>query len=116
MTTIKVADFIDSGFSAEDAEKLTPSINAACSSGSEFIVDFADVQYFTTLFFSTAITRLVGELGEEEYQRRLRVINLSESGAETYNHALEYAIQYFKKTAAERETTAADVNAIMEDM
>jgi len=116
MTTIKVADFIDSGFSAEDADKLAPSINEASSSGSKFIVDFSGVQYFTTLFFSTALTRLIGELGEKEYLHRLQVINLSESGEETYKHALEYAIQYFEKTAAEREANAVDVNAVLEDM
>ena len=116
MTTIKANNFISSGFSADDAAKLTPSINQAVDSGTEFAVDFSGVQYFTTLFFSTALTRLIDAFGEDEYRRRLHVTNLSESGQETYNHALDYAIEYFKKTDAERALAQASINAVMEDM
>jgi len=115
MTIIKAVDFIDSGFSAEDADALVPSIDVANESGEEFTVDFSGVQYFTTLFFGSALTRLIGNMGEEIYCRRVHVTNLSESGAETYKHALDYAIEFFKKTPEERENGQAIVREIMED-
>jgi len=116
MTTIKVVDFISSGFSSEDAIALIPAINEARDAGDEMIIDFFGVQYFTTLFFSSALTRLIGELGEGEYRRRVQVRNLSESGDETYQHALDYAVEYFKKTPEEREKEQAIISATMEDI
>jgi len=116
MITIKAVDFIESGFSEEDAAALAPSINEAKDASGKFVVDFSGVQYFTTLFFSSALTRLVGELGEEEYRRRVHVTNLSESGAETYKHALDYAIEYYKKTPEEREKEKANISAIIEEL
>ena len=116
MEIIKAADFIDSGFSEDDALLLIPYIDAAKDANIEFVVDFSGVHYFTTLFFSTALTRLVGELREEEYRRRVHVRNLSESGAETYKHALDYAIEFFKKTAEERESTHMNIRKVMEDI
>ena len=112
---IKVIDFISSGFSAEDAAALIPSIDAAKKANAEFVLDFANVQYFTTLFFSAALTRLIGELGEVEYYRCVKVRNLSESGEETYKHALEYAIEYFKKTPEERENSLSITQSVLED-
>ena len=50
MIVIKAIDFIDSGFSSEDAHAINPSIDEAKDSDEEFVVDFSGVQYFTTLF------------------------------------------------------------------
>ena len=117
MAIIKASDFISSGYSKEDAEALVPSINSAKTDGSTtIIVDFAGVQYFTTLFFSAALTYLIGELGEEGYQNRVQVTNLSESGEETYKHALDYAIEFFKKTPEERESELEITTITMEDI
>jgi hypothetical protein len=115
MTTIRAIDFVKSGFSAEDALALIPSIDAAKDSGEEFSIDFSGVHYFTTLFFSSALTRLIGELGEVAYACRVHVTNLSDSGAETYKHALDYAIKYFKKAPEEREKDKLIVKDVMED-
>jgi len=116
MKIIKAIELIDSGFSVEDAVALTPFIDAAKDSDEEFTIDFSGVQYFTTLFFSSALTRLIGEMGVEAYCRRVHVENLSESGAETYIHALEYAKEYYLKTPEERERETVSVSMILEDV
>jgi len=92
MTIIKAIEFISSGLSEDDARALAPIIYATETFNEEFIVDFSGVQEFTELFFCSALTHLVGELGEGEYQRRLHVINLSDADKETYIAALEYSV------------------------
>jgi len=116
MTVIKALDYIESGFSAEDAMLLSPLIDNAKNSDEGFAVDFYGVQYFTTLFFSSALTRLVGEMGIDDYNRRVHVYNLSESGAETYNHALNYAKEYYEKTQEERDRDFRSVSSALEDI
>ena len=96
MTEIKANKLISNGFSTDEAEKLSQKIYEAIISGDQVQVDFDGVQYFTTLFFSTALTYWVGEKGSEEYARLITVKNLSESGQETYQHALDYAVEYYK--------------------
>jgi len=103
MITIKAKSFVKDGYSADEAEKLLPEIEKAILAGEPFTVDFEGVQFFTTLFFSTALTYLVGEIGKEEYNRKVHVRNLSESGEETYRHALDYSIEYYQKTPDEQK-------------
>ena len=110
MITIVAKDLITSGFSKDEADLLTPKINKAISESTPFILDFDGVQYFTTLFFSTALTHLVGSLGHDGYNRMVTVINLSESGQETYQHAYDYAVQYYQKAPYEKEQERRIVN------
>ena len=116
MTTIQASNFISSGFSKEEADLLQDAINTAVSAKKPFVIDFNDVNFFTTLFFSAALTRLIGEIGHEEYDRLITVENLSESGTETYNHALEYAIEYYAKPNDEREKERQIINEEMENL
>jgi len=117
MMTILAKDYIESGFSAEDAALLTPSIDSAVKeTDAKFEIDFKGVQFFTTLFFSNALTRLIGELGKDEYKRRLHVVNLTESGQETYEHALDYAIEFYGKTPEERKKSGEIAELILEDL
>ena len=101
--TVKVATIITSGFSFEDAEKITPALLDALREHDEVVVDFDGVKYFTTLFFSQSLTYLVGKMGEDSYRKKIKTINLTESGADTYKHALDYAIDYYAKNLAGRE-------------
>ena len=114
MSTIRARDYITSGFSADDATALAPAIDEAKSSDSVFAIDFEGVQFFTTLFFSTALTYLVGTWGPGEYDRRMKIVNLSDSGQETYKHALDYAIRYYEKNSGEREVERRAVLDAME--
>jgi len=110
MNDISVANLITNGFSQADAEKIAPVIKEALSKNEPIELDFSGVQFFTTLFFSTALTYLIGELGKTEYERLITIKNLSESGQETYSHALDYAIKYFNMTSEEREAERAIIN------
>jgi hypothetical protein len=94
---LKVNEYIESGFSAEDAGKITPIIQGIMDSNSHLEIDFEGVTFFTTLFFNQSLTYLIGEMGLNEYDERISVSNLSESGQATYKHAYDYAIEYYRK-------------------
>jgi len=116
MTTIQANKFIENGFSKEEADLLGYAINTAVSAKEPFVVDFSGVNFFTTLFFSAALTRLIGEIGLKEYSRLIKVENLSESGEETYEHALKYAIEYYAKEPEEQAQERQIINEETENL
>jgi len=99
---IKVSDYIEYGFSIDDANKLRPAVEKALNYDSLVSLDFTGVKIFTTLFFGQALTYLIDKLGADEYKKRIRVDNLSASGQATYDHALVYAEEYYAKSDEER--------------
>ena len=97
---IKVADYIQTAFSMEDAAALTPIIDAELKENSKIILDFSNIKFFTTLFFNNAITKYVLSLGPDEYKKRFNLINLSEVGKTTYANSY-YELSDDKRKKAE---------------
>lgn len=91
---IKVADYILTAFSIEDAAVLTPIIDAELKAASEIVLDFSGIKFFTTLFFNNAVTKYVLSLGLNEYEKKFDLINLSEVGKSTYKYSLDNAISH----------------------
>lgn len=91
---IKVADYIQTAFSMEDAAALTPIIDAELKENSKIILDFSNIKFFTTLFFNNAITKYVLSLGPDEYKKKFKLANLSKVGKETYKYSFENAMLY----------------------
>ncbi len=92
---IKAIEFIKTGFSSEDASKLSDVIRPLFESNHEVIVDFSGITIFTTLFFNNAFTKYILIIGPELYNKRFRLENLSELGEITYQHSLQNAVKYF---------------------
>jgi len=99
---IEAKEHISSGFSAKDAEIISLIINKGLESEKSVEIDFKDIRYFTTLFFNLALTSLLDKMSNEEYQSRIKIINLSEVGQETYEHSYENAVEYYKLSEDER--------------
>ena len=91
---IKVADYIQTAFSMEDAAALTPMIDAKLKENSKIILDFSNIKFFTALFFNNAITKYVLSLGPDEYKKKFELVNLSKVGKETYKYSFENAMLY----------------------
>jgi hypothetical protein len=119
MITIYAKNYIESGFSQSDADKLSPEISRAISktdsSHEKIRIDFSDVIYYTTLFFNQAFTYLIGQWGGDEYAQRIELYNLSESGQETYKHALNYAIDYYAQDEGAREKQSKAISEIINE-
>ena len=99
---INVCKYISTGYSRDEADILSPIIKRAILSTEPFVIDFANVKYYTTTFFNI-ITCYIGQLGYEEYCRRIHICNLTESGMEVYKIALNYAIDYYKNLSVQYE-------------
>jgi len=113
---IKANEHVANGFSVEDAEKLRPHIHEVVLKKTPVLLDFDGVKFFTTLFFSQALTYLVGEIGADEYDGLIKVKNLSESGEATYEHALTYARDYYSKTEEKRREHDSIVEKVFEEL
>ena len=73
--TVVVANYTKSGFSFEDAEKISKVLNGKLgelSEGDSLCFDFSNVKFFTTLFFNTAFTSLLTEkMTLDEYEKKI---------------------------------------------
>lgn len=87
-------EYIKTGFSIEDANKLQEAINKNLLD-EKITIDFSGIKIFTTLFFNNALTKYVINLGPEKYKEKFEIINLSEIGNMTYEHSLENAMNYY---------------------
>ena len=91
---IYAKDYIKTGFSMEDANKLQEAIKNSLLD-EKITIDFSGIKIFTTLFFNNALTKYVMNFGPEKYKEKFEVINLSEIGNVTYQHSLENAMNYY---------------------
>lgn len=93
-STIMVSEYIKSGFSPEDANKMVPIIDNALkelADGEMIMLDFTDVKFFTTLFFNLTLGRLLNQMSIDEYDKKIKLINLSDVGNVAYQHSLDNA-------------------------
>lgn len=104
-------EYIQTGFSMEDAEKLLAVIEPLVKQKENLTIDFTGIKLFTTLFFNNVLAKFVMELGPDCYNEKFFVKNLSEVGETTYQHSLENAKDYFAMTPEKR----AIQNDILED-
>ena len=96
---IKAVEFIKTGFSADDALKLSNVIEPIFDTSQKIVVDFTGITIFTTLFFNNAFTKYILQLGPDDYEKRFELINLSELGETTYQHSFENAVNYFNMSS-----------------
>lgn len=118
MAKIFVAEYTNSGFTQDDAEKIAVVLRAELSKLKEDDVisfDFSGVKFFTTLFFNVAFTSLLKEMPFEDYSKKILLENLSEVGKRAYEHSLENAKRFASMTKEERETREQIIAEILAD-
>lgn len=114
--SITVANYTKSGFSFEDAKKISEVLREGLKNLSEnesLCFDFSDVKFFTTLFFNIAFTSLLTEIPLTEYEKKIQIINLSKVGQTAYNHSLENAKRFTKMSKEDRDKRQEIINAVM---
>ncbi len=100
---IQVNQYIQTAFSAEDAENLLKVIQPLFATDEKIVLDFSGIKLFTTLFFNNALARYVLELGPEAYRHRFEVKNLSKVGETTYLHSMDNAKEYYEASDGEKK-------------
>lgn len=114
--TIRVKDYLDTAFSSDDVKRITPVIDQAIAGGGSMVLDFSGITFFTTLFFSSAVTRFVFDVGPDEFDRMFHITGLTEVGQAAYNHSLAFAREDSQLTPEQREARlAAQINEYKED-
>lgn len=92
---IHAKNYITTGFSIEDANKLENEIQKQLDSSETIEIDFSGIKIFTALFFNNALTKYVMRFGPELYYKKFHLINLSKLGTTTYRHSLQNACNYY---------------------
>lgn len=100
---IKASQYIQTGFSADDAEKLLSVIQPIIEKREKVNLDFSEIRIFTTLFFNNALAKFLVEFGPEKYSEMFEVNNLSDVGQSTYQHSIENAKEYYKMSKEQRK-------------
>ena len=101
---IKAIEYIKTGFSADDALKISAAIDSVLESGEKVVVDFDGITIFTTLFFNNAFTKHVLTMGPDVYKQKFELQNLSELGETTYKHSFDNAVNYFNMSDDAKKT------------
>lgn len=99
---ILAKNYIETGFSADDAEKLDQIIKPLFDKREKVVIDFEGIKIFTTLFFNTSLAKYVMEIGPDEYDKLFDLKNLSEVGDATYQHSLDNAKNYYVMSEEQR--------------
>ena len=97
MIKIFANNYIETGFSVEDAENLERAIKAVYSSSQKekIEIDFSGVKFFTTQFFNNSIGKFILTLSPEIFDSIFTIVNLSEAGQATFLHSYDNAVSYY---------------------
>lgn len=119
IVTICVADYTESGFTQEDAEKVLCVLQEkmqTLNASDVLCFDFSSVKFFTTLFFNIAFASLLKQMSFEEYERKIQLVNLSKIGQVAYDHSLENAKHFAAMPENERNNREKIVNEILKEL
>lgn len=112
---ILVNTIIKNAFSAKDAEKLNIEIDKGLDVGVPVTLDFSGIKFFSSLFFNASVCKYIFELGLDQYQSNIQIVNLSEVGEATYQRSYENAMDYYRLSPEERKQRALDIEDIEEE-
>lgn len=93
MEIIKVSNIIENAFSSSQAEILKNEMENYLNEKKEICLDFSGIDKFTTLFFNFSTGYFIGKLGKDEYNKLVKIINLSALGESTYKNSYNNAIR-----------------------
>lgn len=95
MRTILVKDLFSSAFSESKAVILRNEIQYLLDQNDNIIIDFTGITKYTTLFFNFSTGYFVSLLGPKEYDKKIRLIGLSDLGESTYRSSYDNAIEKY---------------------
>ena len=115
MIEVRAKDYIETAFSAEDAELITPVIDSAVAKDEKIVIDFSEITFFTTLFFSSAITRIIKDIGEASYHQTIEVKGLTKVGQAAYQHSLDYALEAMNMSPEEKRARLFAIDSSIDE-
>lgn len=98
MNTIFAQNYIESGFSLDDSNKLVNCINDALktSDNEKIVIDFSGVKFFTTQFFNNSLGKYIIQMSPKIFDEKFEIVNLTDVGQATFRHSYDNAVSYYK--------------------
>lgn len=103
MNIIKICEFVDNGLSEKNGLKIREKILETLTKNNEVILDFSNITLFATPFFNSFIGYFVLQINPENTKEKIKIINISDLGRDTYNHSYENAVYIRNKKLKEKE-------------
>ncbi|WP_182200104.1 STAS-like domain-containing protein [Paraliobacillus salinarum] len=97
---IKVFDLIGdkNALSMDKGEKVYKAIRESIDNEKNVEVDFEGVQIFATLFFNTAIGKLLKDYHAEDLNDKIKFINLTDNGKNLVRKSIKNSAEYYNNT------------------
>lgn len=97
MNTIIVSNFISNGLSEKNGLILREKISEFLEKDQEVILDFSNITLFATPFFNSFIGYFVLKMNPDIVKEKIKIVNISELGQDTYKHSYENATFFYNK-------------------
>lgn len=111
---IIIKNFINNALSIENGEIIKNEIDKLLidtNKETDFVtvtLDFSDICLFATPFFNACIGYFVIKLSPDEFNKKIKLINLSTLGQETYNFSYENAVIVYNNKLSQEEQEKID--------
>lgn len=103
MNTIRICEFVDNGLSEKNGLIIREKILEYLNKYDDVILDFSNITLFATPFFNSFIGYFVLQINPEKTKEKIKIINISNLGMDTYNHSYENAVYILNKKLKEKE-------------
>lgn len=101
--TIIIKNFIDNALSIENGEIIKKEIEKLLINENTVTLDFTEISLFATPFFNACIGYFIIKLSPDEFNKKIKFINLSTLGEETYNFSYENAVIVYNNKLSQEE-------------
>lgn len=113
---IQVREHISTCFDGTDAETISRIINNILENKNEtIIIDFTGIDLFCPAFFDLALTYHLEYMTPKEYNERIQIIGLTESGKDAYDLSYDESVSYYSLTPEARRSYDKAVVAMIEE-
>lgn len=110
---IKISDFCNVALSITNGELIKNEIEKNIDNYEKIILDFDNITLFATPFFNLAIGHFVIKLTPEKFLEKIKCINLTELGEETYKYSYNNACSIYKESI--KEEKIEEINKIIDN-
>ncbi len=115
MNTIRICELVDNGLSETNGLRIREEILKYFKEYDEVILDFSNITLFATPFFNSFIGYFVLQINPEKTKEKIKIINISDLGKDTYTHSYENAAYIYNKKINTEEIGKITSDNISED-
>lgn len=102
MKMIKVKNISSLCLGEQDGMKLRQEIEDGLQARETVCIDFEEIKMFATPFFNISVGYYIGKLGIEQYEKCIKVINLSIFGESVYKRVYDNAVSYYESSVQKK--------------